>query len=92
MKVPLLHGWHPVRGGVEPSVLAETGHEAIKPALDGGDSRAAVRTAQTEYRPIGGAGRIAAGAIAVLGPRTGPRGGRGPEHRADESAMRHGPS
>ena len=49
MKVLFLHGWQSVPGGVQPTYLAQHGHEVINPALPDEDFEAAVCIAQAEY-------------------------------------------
>jgi hypothetical protein len=68
MKILLLHGWHSVPGGVQPSYLVSHGHEVINPALDDDDFDQAVRTAQAEYdrhRPDVIVGSSRGGAVAM---------------------------
>jgi hypothetical protein len=68
MKVLFLHGWQSVPGGVQPTYLAQHGHEVINPALPDEDFEAAVCIAQAEYdrhRPdvVVGSSRAGGGAM-----------------------------
>ena len=49
MKILFLHGWHSVPGGVNPTYLAQHGHEVINPAIPDEDFQAAVEIAQAEF-------------------------------------------
>jgi pyrrolidone-carboxylate peptidase len=49
MKILFFHGWQSVPGGVEPTFLAQHGHEVINPKLPVEDFAKAVRIAQAEF-------------------------------------------
>ena len=48
MKVPFLHEWHSVPGGVKATLLVQQGHSVLNPALPDEDFTAAVEVAQAE--------------------------------------------
>src|ERR1700692_1360482 len=49
MKILFLHGWQSVPGGLNPTFLAQHGHEVINPKLPDEDFEEAVRIAQAEF-------------------------------------------
>ena len=49
MKILFLDGWQSVPGGVEPTFLAQHGHEVINPKLPDEDFNQAVKIAQEEF-------------------------------------------
>jgi hypothetical protein len=49
MKIPFLHGWQSVPGGVKPTFLAHHGHTVLNPKLPDEDFNEAVRIAQAEF-------------------------------------------
>jgi hypothetical protein len=68
MKILFLHCWQSVPGGVEPTYLAQHGHQVINPKLPDGDFAEAVRIAQAEFdkhRPQAVVGSSRGGAVAM---------------------------
>lgn len=49
MRILYLHDCHSAPDGVQPTYLADDGHEVVSPALDEDDFAEAVRTAQAEF-------------------------------------------
>src|ERR1700692_2219608 len=49
MRILFLHGWQSVPGGLNPTFLAQHGHEVINPKLPDEDFAEAVRISQAEF-------------------------------------------